>query len=138
MGAHVEPVNNRNGAFSAWAPRASAGAGAAAAADEMAIREASIGSGINKNSSISSNSNSISIRDSSSEDVGIARRKFSYEARGILAMARWAAFAKEQACVCPVGSDRGNHRQDQAALTMTLATLGLREGDDCKIFFFEY
>jgi len=128
MGAHVEPVNNCNGAFSAWAPRTSAGAGAAAAADEMAIREASIGSGINKNSSISSNSYSIgsSISDSSSEDVGIARRKFSYEARGILAMTRWAACANVKACICPVGSDRSNHRQDQAALTMTLATLGLR------------
>jgi len=109
MGAHVEPVNNCNGAFSAWAPRASAG-NAAVSANEASLLEASRGR----------------IGSSSSGAFAEDHGKFPYEARGILAMTRWAACAKEQACVCPVGSNRGNHRQDQAALTMTLATVGLR------------
>ena len=38
----------------------------------------------------------------------------------------FCACAREKACICPDGSSRGNHRQDQAALTLTLATLGMR------------
>lgn len=108
----MEPVNNCNGAFSAWAPRASAGP--AATADEASLLEASRGSSDGSRTS------------SSGSKFGEAHSNFPYEARGTLAMARWAACAKVQACMCPAGSNRGNHRQDQAALTMTLATLGLR------------
>lgn len=32
----------------------------------------------------------------------------------------WAECAKHRECICPIGSTRGNHRQDQAALTLIL------------------
>ena len=38
----------------------------------------------------------------------------------------WEACALDEACICPIGSHRGNHRQDQAALTLVLAIFGLR------------
>jgi hypothetical protein len=105
LGPGVETVHNCNGAFSAWAPLANAGPAAiAAAASFTATRSGEDAS--------------------SSADPPFLLP--NYEARGAAAMARWAACAYVKACVCPEGSTRGNHRQDQAALTMTLATLGLR------------
>jgi len=45
---------------------------------------------------------------------------------GTRAIAMWEECASHKECMCPAGSDRGNHRQDQAALTLILATLDLR------------
>lgn len=39
---------------------------------------------------------------------------------------RWKQCAMDQKCVCPPGSNRGNHRQDQAALTLLTTMEGLR------------
>ena len=39
---------------------------------------------------------------------------------------QWAECARAKACVCPEGSNRGNHRQDQAALTLLIAMHGGR------------
>ena len=45
---------------------------------------------------------------------------------GARVMAIWAHCALVRACVCPKGSSRRNHRQDQAALTLALACQGVR------------
>ena len=42
----------------------------------------------------------------------------------------WDACARDQECVCPVGSNRRNHRQDQAALTL----LAIRARHDCAAY----
>ncbi len=44
---------------------------------------------------------------------------------GQSAMDMWEACALNKACVTPPGTNRGNHRQDQAALTLALATHGV-------------
>ena len=44
---------------------------------------------------------------------------------GQRAMDLWEACALDKACVAPAGSNRGNHRQDQAALSLVLAMHGV-------------
>uniref|UniRef100_A0A7S2SWB4 Uncharacterized protein n=1 Tax=Rhizochromulina marina TaxID=1034831 RepID=A0A7S2SWB4_9STRA len=39
-------------------------------------------------------------------------------------MERWHTCAMKKECICPAGSSRSNHRQDQAALTLVLAMEG--------------
>jgi hypothetical protein len=42
------------------------------------------------------------------------------------AMDMWEQCALDARCICPAGSSRANHRQDQAALTLVLAANGKR------------
>jgi hypothetical protein len=44
---------------------------------------------------------------------------------GLRVMEDWVACALEKQCVCPEKSNRGNHRQDQAALSLAMAMHGL-------------
>ena len=41
-------------------------------------------------------------------------------------MDQWAECARTKECICPVGSGKANHRQDQAALTLLIAMHGGR------------
>jgi hypothetical protein len=45
---------------------------------------------------------------------------------GVAAMDMWEKCALDKKCICPDGSNRGNHRQDQAALTLALAAHDFR------------
>ena len=40
-------------------------------------------------------------------------------------MRDWVACASDKACICPAGSNRGNHRQDQAALSLAMGMHGV-------------
>mmetsp|Transcript_86733 Transcript_86733/g.168008 ORF Transcript_86733/g.168008 Transcript_86733/m.168008 type:complete len:323 (-) Transcript_86733:54-1022(-) len=44
---------------------------------------------------------------------------------GAAVLKDWVSCALEKECVCPGGSNRGNHRQDQAALTLSMAMHGV-------------
>lgn len=58
-----------------------------------------------------------------SEDAGRAR---GGESVSQATMDIWETCALDGHCICPPGSSRANHRQDQAALTLAFATQGKR------------
>mmetsp|Transcript_46559 Transcript_46559/g.105204 ORF Transcript_46559/g.105204 Transcript_46559/m.105204 type:complete len:295 (-) Transcript_46559:253-1137(-) len=104
------PAGMCNGAFSAWAPLAekqprAMGAHAATAATATAATAAAA-------------------------TAAAAASKHPKVSLGSHAMDMWEQCAMEKACMCPAGTSRANHRQDQAALTLILATLGIRCYDD--------
>ena len=41
-------------------------------------------------------------------------------------LSMWKACALDGSCICPPGSSKANHRQDQSALTLALASQGVR------------
>ena len=43
-------------------------------------------------------------------------------------LAAWLSCALHRECIAPVGSHRGNHRQDQAELTVIMLNHGLNPG----------
>ena len=45
--------------------------------------------------------------------------------KAVAALEKWRACALDQSCICPRNSNKGNHRQDQSALTLVLAMMGL-------------
>jgi hypothetical protein len=99
-------THNCNGAFSAWSFSSSS------SSSSLLQRSATSG-GI---------SSSRSWNNSSSGSSSGGKVASSLGAR---IMEDWVTCALDKACVCPEKSNRGNHRQDQAALSLTMAMHGL-------------
>ncbi len=53
---------------------------------------------------------------------------------GRAVIAEWAACARVQECIAPIGSDLHNHRQDQAALTVIMLNHSLAPGPTARHF----
>ena len=60
--------------------------------------------------------------------VGFSKHSPAYEA----VLVPWVACALERACIAPPTSNRTNHRQDQAALTVVAQRAGYTCGPYCK------
>ena len=104
-------TNNCNGAFSAWS--FSSPSSSSLLPQGARSRTSTSSSNIGRNASSSSSSRSIS------NDVKVD------SSVGARIMEDWVSCALEKACVCPEKSNRGNHRQDQAALSLAMAMHGL-------------